>query len=393
MDPMTVALVHNFYRQPGGEDAVFSAEGELLERHHHEVVRFTMDNATIAETSPAALARATVWNRAAHAGLRRALAGRAVRVVHFHNTFPLVSPAAYYAARSEGAAVVQTLHNYRLLCPSANLFRRGQVCEACAGRALPWPGVVHGCYRGSRTATAVSAAMLATHRALGTWSRAVHLYVALSEFSRQKFVEYGLPADRIRVKPNFLATDPGAGPHDGGFALYVGRLAEEKGVRSLLHEWADLGSRYPLQVVGDGPLAGLVSRAGGGVRWLGQLPKADVFALMQRAAVLVFPSEWMEPFGLTLVEAMATGLPVIASAQGAATEIVEDGETGWLVPCAGRDALAAAVAAAFSRRDELARMGRRARALYEERYGAARAYDSLITLYRAAESRAAAESS
>lgn len=389
MGPLTVALVHNFYQHPGGEDVVFRAEAELLERCGHQVLRYTLDNDAIARTPRAALAGATVWNRGAYRDLRRLLAGRGVDVVHFHNTFPLVSPAAYYAAHAEGAVVVQTLHNFRLLCASANLFRDGRPCEACVGRSVAWPGVVHGCYRGSRAASAVTAAMLAAHAAAGTWGREVDVYVALSEFARGRFVAHGLPADRVVVKPNFVAADPGAGRHGGGFALYAGRLAAEKGVGTLLDAWARLGPGYALRVAGDGPLARRVAAAGGGVEWLGQRSAAEVTAAMQDATVLVFPSEWHEPFGLTLVEALATGLPVIATARGAAPEIIEDGVTGRLVPPGDPDALAAAVAWAFDRPRELAAMGARARAAYAARYGAARGYENLMAVYGAARARAA----
>lgn len=386
----TVALVHNYYQHPGGEDVVFHAEADLLERCGHRVLRYTLDNDAIARTPRAALARATVWNGSAYRDLRQLLTDAGVDVVHFHNTFPLVSPAAYYAAQRAGAAVVQTLHNYRLLCVSANLFRDGRPCESCVGRAVAWPGVVHGCYRGSRAASAVTAAMLAAHRAAGTWAREVDLYVALSAFARGKFIEHGLPADQVVVKPNFLASDPGAGHHDERFALYAGRLTVEKGVETLIDAWTRLGSGYPLRVVGDGPLAARVA-ATAGVEWLGQRSKAEVIAAMQAATVLVFPSEWYEPFGLTLIEALATGLPVIASARGAAPEIIDDGVTGRLVPPGDPDALAAAVAWAFENPGDLVAMGAQARGAYAARYGAARGYENLVAVYRAAMAHAATQ--
>src|SRR5205814_1104988 len=163
------------------------------------------------------------------------------RVAHFHNTFPLISPAAYYAARAEGVGVVQTLHNFRLLCPNALFFRDGKVCEDCLGRPVAWPGVVHGCYRGSRAASAATAVMTAAHRALGTWRTAVDVYVALTEFSRQKFIAGGLPAEKIAVKANFVYPDPGPGAGAGGYAVFVGRLSAEKGVETLLAAWRPLG--------------------------------------------------------------------------------------------------------------------------------------------------------
>ena len=164
-----------------------------------------------------------------------------------HNFFPLISPAVYHAAQAEGCAVVQTLHNYRLSCPAGIFYREGRVCEDCLGKAVPWPGVLHGCYRGSRAGTAAVAAMLAGHRLIGTWRSKVDLYIALNEFMRQKAIAGGVPAGKIAIKPNFVSPDPGAGSGAGGFALFTARLNREKGVPELLAAWQRLGARDPAQ--------------------------------------------------------------------------------------------------------------------------------------------------
>ncbi len=196
---MKIALVHNYYQQPGGEDEVFADEGALLEARGHQVVRYTAHNDRIAGMRAPVLAQVTVWNRAVYRELRAFIRKERPAVMHFQNTFPLISPASYYAARAEGVPVVQTLHNYRLLCPNALFFRDGHVCEDCLGKSIPWPGVAHACYRGSRTASGVVASMLSIHRALRTWTEMIDVYVVLSEFARQKFIEGGLPSEKIVV--------------------------------------------------------------------------------------------------------------------------------------------------------------------------------------------------
>uniref|UniRef100_UPI002605A42B glycosyltransferase n=1 Tax=uncultured Thermanaerothrix sp. TaxID=1195149 RepID=UPI002605A42B len=238
---MKITLVHTHYQQPGGEDAVFEAEKALLERMGHEVIALTLHNRDLEHMPRSRQAAMTVWNRAAYRELRTLSWERRPQVVHIHNTFPLASPAVIPAAKAERIPVVMTLHNYRLLCANAVFFRQGRVCEECLGR-LPWRGLVYGCYGASRTASAVVATMLAVHRAWGTWGL-VDRYVVLTEFARQKFIRAGFPAEKLVVKPNFVDPDPGMGVSQGRYALFVGRLSPEKGVRTLLGAWKRLDGR------------------------------------------------------------------------------------------------------------------------------------------------------
>ena len=387
---MKVLLVHNHYQQSGGEDAVFAAEGRLLEAHGARVIRYTAHNDDVAALGRLALASSTVWNQQHYRALRAVLKRERPDVMHVHNTLPLISPAAYYAARAEGVPVVQTLHNYRLLCPSANFLREGKVCEECLGKSLPYPGMVHRCYRGSLAASSAVVTSLAVHRALGTWTDQVDLFIALTEFAKRKHVEGGLPEERVTVKPQFVEADPGPGDGAGGYALYVGRLSEEKGIQVLLAAWAALGESIALKVVGDGPLSSTLSGAARppGVEWLGRQPPAVVHALMQRASFLVLPSVCYEGFPLVIVEAFATGLPVITSDIGSPPSLVEDGATGLHFRSGDPHALAARVGWASAHTDHLAAMRVRARRQYETRYTARHNYDLLIQAYECAAARA-----
>ena len=386
---MKVLAVHNYYQQAGGEDRVFVEEADLLEANGHEVVRYCMHNERVPTMNAATLARDTLWNVSAHKDLEVVIRRERPRVAHFHNTFPLVSPAGYYAARAAGVPVVQTLHNYRLLCPNALFYRDGGPCEDCLGKAVTWPGVVHRCYRGSLAASAVVTAMLSAHRAARTWTRTVDAYIALTEFARRKFIEGGLPAGKIVVKPNFVRPDPGPGGGQGGFALFVGRLSPEKGVGTLLKAWRRLGERLPLKIVGDGPLAGRVISA---ARWpyveyLGHKPAEEVRALMKEARLLVFPSEWYETFGRVAAEAFAAGTPVIAADIGAVAEVVDDGRTGLRFRSGDAGHLAAQVERTLSRPEEYARMRREARAEFEDKYTAERNYGMLMRIYESVSER------
>lgn len=375
---MRVLLVHNHYQQPGGEDQVFREEGALLERFGHTVFRYVLHNDDVEGIGRAALAARTLWSRPAYRDVERIVRAEGIEVVHVHNTLPLASPAVYWAARKAGAAVVQTLHNFRLLCPGATLFRDGRPCTECLGR-LPLPAVRHACYRGSRSATAAVAAMLTAHRALGTWRRAVDRYIALTPFARDLFVRGGLPAAKVVVKPNFLGEDPGVGKGGGGFVLFVGRLSPEKGVGTLIEAWRRYPGLPPLKVVGDGPLAADVQAAP--VDWLGAQPREDVLALMRAADLLVFPSQWGEGMPMVLVEALACGLPIVASDHGAMATMVDE-EAGRRVPPGDPDALAAAVRALMDDAPLRARLRGGARRCYEAHYTAAHNHDLLLQIYR-----------
>lgn len=387
---MRVLLVHNHYQQPGGEDRVFAAEADLLESRGHRVLRFTAHNDSVAGGGSAALAATAVWNGRARRELSDLVRRERPDVAHFHNTFPLISPAAYYAARAEGVPVIQTLHNYRLVCPNALLFRDGGACEDCLGRALPWPGVVHACYRGSRAASGATAAVIAAHRMLGTWGRTVTSYVALTRFAREKLVQGGLPPEKVVVKPNFVDPDPGTGEGRGGYALFVGRLSPEKGLGTLLAAWRRMGDGaggVPLRIVGGGPLEPWVAataREVPGVSVLGERPAAEVRELMRDAAFLVFPSECYENLPTAIIESFAAGTPVLASDMGAAGELVDGGRTGLRFRPRDPDALAARVGWMLANPTGLRRMRREARAEFEKKYTADRSYEALTGIYRSA---------
>ena len=201
---MRILLAHNYYQQPGGEEQIFNTEAALLEAHGHEVLRYTLTNDAIQEMNPLALARNTVWNSQVYQDLRSLAQEYKPDIAHFHNTFPLISPAAYYALKEVGVPIVQTLHNYRLLCPNALFFKSGQVCESCTGKVFPFPGIVHGCYRGSRVATAMVAATVGIHSLRGTWTKTIDKFIIYSQFATQKFIAGGLPQAKIAFKTNFL---------------------------------------------------------------------------------------------------------------------------------------------------------------------------------------------
>jgi glycosyltransferase involved in cell wall biosynthesis len=388
---MKILLVHNQYQQQGGEDVVVEQEAALLRGAGHKVVEYFRSNNELAEMTVAQkllLPSRVVWARDSVERLRNVIRREQPDVAHFHNTFLLISPAAYYACSEMGVPVVQTLHNYRLLCSRATLFRDGHICEDCVGKTPPWPGVVHACYHDSRLETAAVAAMLTAHRSLKTWQNEVNIYIALTEFAKAKFVEGGLPAEKLVVKPNFVHPDPGSGETDAGYALFVGRLSPEKGLGTLLRAWQTLQD-VPLKVTGDGPLMAEVRDFASvheltSVEILGRRPHDEVIRLMQQASFLVFPSVWYEGFPVTIAEAFACAKPVIASRLGAMAEIMDENRTGLLFDPGDCDSLAAKVRWAFEHSDARRQMGNNARAEFEAKYNVRRNYEMLMNIYERA---------
>ena len=328
---MRVLMAHTYYRIRGGEDECYDAEVRLLQEMGLEVELYRDDNHRVSEMGRLAAARETIWSKNTYDGIRAKLRANPADIVHVHNYLPLISPAAYHAAKSEGAAVVQTLHNYRLICPSGIFYRNGRVCEDCLGKTTAWPSVRHACYRGSRAGSAVVASMLTYHRLINTYRNKVDLYFALNEFMRRKHIEGGIPAERIIVKPNFVGSNLDQGPGDGDYALFVARLMPEKGVKLLLDAWRRLGKQLRLKIVGDGPLEDMVRKEASeieGADYLGRQSLDQVYELLSRAACLVSASTWYEGFPRTFIESFALGTPVIAPALGPMADVIEDGENG-----------------------------------------------------------------
>jgi len=394
---MKIVVVHNTYQQHGGEDEVVAAESAILERNGHKVVRYSRNNDEISSLSRSQqllLVRDFIHSEKSKRELYALLQTEKPDVVHIHNTFIMISPSVYEACRDAAIPVVQTLHNYRLICPGWSLSRDGRVCEECIDDGL-WHSVWHSCYRDSRLMTAAVALMLQVHRTKGTWKRSVHSYVALTNFAREKFIQGGLPSSAIHVKPNFLESDPGERSASGRTFLFVGRLSTEKGVHTLLDAWQELSRSVPLMIIGDGPLRRSLETAVrvkglSNITFTGWLSKPDVYAAVKNATALIIPSVCYEGFPMTLVEAFACGTPVIGSNLGSVQEIVIDGRNGLHFAAGDADDLAGKVEWAWARPAVLKAMGRACRQDFVQLYSAETNYKRLLQIYEETVSQASA---
>lgn len=367
---MKVLIAHARYAQPGGEEAVVEAQTTVLREHGHDVELFEQDNADSTGGALGQLQTAanSVWSRRARRDIADVIKKLRPDVLHVHNNFHGMSPSIYGAARAAAVPVVQHIHNARLVCINGFLERDGGVCTDCVGKATRWPGLVHRCYRDSVAGSVVATAVEVTHRTARTWSREVDLFLPVSQSLADVLVVDGVvPAAKITVCPNGLAVDPGARTNtDEGYVVFAGRLSPEKGVDVLITA-AALAPDVQVVIAGEGPasaeLRAMASQLEN-VRFTGHLQRDALDALLRGARALVVPSVGREPFGMTIVEAAALGVPAIASATGGITEVVVDGETGRLVPPGDGVALAAALQAD----DDLTAMGRAARHRFESDY-------------------------
>ncbi|MFM2074944.1 MAG: hypothetical protein RJB34_1249 [Pseudomonadota bacterium] len=394
---MKILLTHNFYGSsaPSGENQVVEIERTLLESRGHEVMAFSRHSDQIRSQGVWGAikgAAATPWNPWSASAIRQAVAHFCPDVVHVHNTFPLISPSIFHALAGTGVARVLTLHNYRLLCPAAIPMRAGKVCTDCIDRRSVMPALQHGCYRNSRLATVPLAMNVALHRRLGTWTKHVDAFIALSDFQRTRMVNGGLPEEKVFVKPNFYPGNPSVVPwaQRKPYAVFAGRLTAEKGVATLVRAWRLWGSGAPeLRVLGDGALRTELGQMAEGlqIRFLGQVSELEAQRQIAEAQLLVLPSECFEGFPMVVREAFAFGTPVAVSNLGPLPSIVKHGQSGLVFEPGQAASLLLAVRAAWSTPERFAALANGARAEFEAHYTEASNYRTLMMIYQQATNR------
>jgi glycosyltransferase involved in cell wall biosynthesis len=384
---MRVLMVHNYYQIRGGEDESTEQDFRLLKNHGHDVYLYSRNNQEIANyewPKRLLLFIEPSWSIHSYKEISKLIDNFHPDVVHVQNFFPLISPSVFYACSRKNIPVLYNLRNYRLLCPTGQFFRDNKVCEDCKIHSL-WHGIWHGCYQASRLKTTSIVLMLKIHRAIRTWERKIDYFIALSEFSRQKFINSGIKGSRILLRPNFLERDPGLSDESRSFALFVGRLSPEKGLGCLIKAWKDI-NHIPLIIIGDGPLrpwleSYIKDNNLDNIKIIGFQNVDNVYDYMKRALFVVVPSLLYETFGRTVIEAYANGTPVIASNIGAIRELVVDGETGLLFSPGSSEDLIAKVNYSMSNTDFLRSWGYQSRKIFEEKYSAKIGYKNLEKIF------------
>lgn len=383
---MRILIGHNSYQQPGGEDAVVQTEFSLLKDFGEDVRLFVRSNSELKDYSLIEKLRFMTrmgWQENSYREMIRTLKDFRPDIAHFHNIFFMLSPSVYQACRDEGVAVVQSFHNFRLLCSNALLFRNNRICEECIEHKNRWRGVYHGCYKKSRFATAFVVQMLERHWKNDTWTQSIDAYITATEFGRQKYIAAGIPEQKIFVKPNIDYPAPSRENHDEGYFLFVGRLSHEKGVDVLLRAW-DLLEDVPLKIAGDGPLRDDVlkqTQRMKNIECLGFVTQDRFSKLMAGAKALVVPSVCYENFPRIIAEAFAYGIPLVASNVGTLAEIIEDPRTGLLFKTGDCDGLAEKIRWLVAHPRERLVMQENIRGEHQRKYTAEQNYQQLLKVY------------
>ncbi len=312
---MKVLIIHTTYKYRGGEDTVVAEEMKLIQAHAVTVKLLEFDN----DKNTAIKLLQLPFNIHSYIKTLKKLQAYKPDVVHIHNLHFSASASVIYAIKKSKIPFVITLHNYRLLCPSAILFHKGKPFLNSLNPKFPWKAIEQGVYKNSKIITFWVSLSMQIHQWLGTWKKC-NKYIVLNEHAKKMFIQSKLQLTnkQIAVKPNFCAASPVAEPVASDYFLYVGRLSEEKGIQMLLKTFSL--STFKIKIAGDGPLKDEVIRYSlmyANIEFLGSLNKEDVFSLLQSSSALVFPSIWYEGMPLTIIEAFACGTPVIASKLGA----------------------------------------------------------------------------
>lgn len=383
---MRILVVHNFYLQPGGEDYVYRSEADLLRAHGQVVDTYEDFNAKIVKLNKWQAALSFIWNADSARRFEQKIIEYRPDIVHFHNTFPLISPAVYYVCLKYKLPMVQTLHNSRLICPAARFFRSGHLCTDCLGKSFPWPGVWHRCYHHSALQTFLVGLMSRWHFLCGLWTKKISAFIVFTKFYKKLFYQWGIPQEKIFIKPHFIADDPGVrteGP--GTYALFVGRLGSDKGVKTLLDAWGSIRD-FPLWIAGDGEDKAFLEKYAqekgmSNIKFLGNADRQQIFKLIKGSRFVIIPSEVAETFSLVAIEAFACGIPVLCSKIGGLTEIVEEGKTGQFFQPSDIEGLTAGIRYFINHLAEIEKMGQNARRVFEKKFSPDVNHRNLMDIY------------
>ena len=382
---MKILLVHNTYQHKGGEDSVFENEYQLLKNNHHQVAKLLFSNDNIHSVlDKLKVGISSICNTRSGKIFQQKIIEFQPDIIHVHNFFPIASPALFYVANKLNIPIVMTLHNYRLICPNALLFRANEICEKCIQKSFAIDGVINGCYRDSKIQTFALALMSYIHKKKNTWNTKVDQYIPLTNFAKQKILSssLGLQQNQLTVKPNFVE-DFGFDYEKEDYFLFVGRLSIEKGIDLLLEVFGKNNKK--LIIIGTGPLENQVKKASithPNIIYVGFQQKDFIIQKLKKAKALIFSSVWYETFGLTIIEALSTATPVIAPNIGSPNEIIQDTINGLIYQVGDANSIQKGIETILENKEKYKQLCIHARKSYEDFYTPEKNYQDLLQIYK-----------
>jgi glycosyltransferase involved in cell wall biosynthesis len=326
---MRILIVHNFYSLTGGEDIVYLRELDALKTKlgAENVFEYT---ASSKEAKMFAVLPSLFFSKKHYRNIRALISEHRIDLVHVHNFFPVLTASVFAAAKDAGAKLVHTVHNYRWWCIAGEFFRDGKICTLCAEKKYPFSGMLYKCYRKSRLQSIAAQLAFWLYKKQHTLEK-TDAFFALTSFQKNKMTGLGLPAEKIYVKPNMIGVLPAAQSQREGY-VFVGRLEPSKGIELLLATWVSLPSHFKLMVIGTGSLEKQLREKypQANIIFKGECTQEETFALMRGSKYTIQPSIWYETFGLTIIESMRMGIPVIGFNIGTRPELIADGKTGFI---------------------------------------------------------------
>ncbi len=380
---MKILIIHNHYLERGGEDEVFRAEAKLLEERGHKVIRYEKSNEYIKKSTffkrVFFILLKLNFSREVYKEIKEIIRKEKPDIAHIHNIFFCITPSVYYALKEENVPVVQTLHNYRFFCINGIFFHKGKVCEKCKDKRFFY-AVMGRCWKNSFIISFLLAKLIFKRN---PFFKDIDSYIAISRFSRNKFIEFGLDEEKIYLKNNFLAIEPEDSKRDNNYALYLGRLVDYKGVNTLMRAFK-INPSFNLKIIGDGPLTRDIRRFASlysNIELLGRLDKDSVFEAIRNSSFIIFPSECYENMPVTIIESFVFSKPVIASNLGAAKELITNRVNGILFEPGDAEGLSENIFYLFSHYKERIEMGKNANRFFRERYDKEKSYHDLVDIY------------
>lgn len=393
---MNILNISQHFRLKGGSDVYFRSLTKLLKSYDHHVEEFASSD-TDHDIYPVEIdfdkpslgnISKYIYNKEAKRKMKRFIDQKEIDLAHLHIYYGKLSASILSPLKDKGIPIIQTLHEYKLVCPTYKLYDGHALCFDCKNNQF-YKSLNKKCNRGSLARTALSA----IESYISLWNGAQHLidhFITVSEFQKRQMVAMGIDENRLSTVHNFLDLSKySQSPIIGDYVLYFGRLEKEKGLEVLLDAFEHLSSEVKLIIIGEGSykdeMLQRIERINAGksrISYGGFLYGEALKEIISSSKFVVVPSIWFETFGLTVIEAMAYGKPVIGSDIGGISEIINDGEDGFLVEANNSNALVTAIEKLFVSKEMVCEFGANARRNVEKRFTPAIHYENLMSIYK-----------